>query len=98
MIKHIVFWNLKDTAEGRSKQENALLIKQGLEGLVGRIDGLLKAEVGIGLDADGYDLCLYSEFSSKEALDAYQVHPEHDKVRKFVRSVNTARAVCDYEV
>lgn len=98
MLKHIVFWNLKDTAEGRGKQENALLIKQGLESLVGRIDGLLKAEVGIGQHAEGYDLCLYSEFSSNEALDAYQVHPEHDKVRKFVQSVCTARAVCDYEI
>ncbi len=98
MIKHIVFWNLKDEAEGNPKLTNALTIKKGLESLVGVVDGLKKAEVGINFNPKGYDLCLYSEFTTKEALEGYQQHPEHQKVREFVHKVISERVVCDYEV
>lgn len=96
MVKHIVMWNLKENAEGVSKLENAQKIKEGLEALVGKIEGLLSAEVGIGFNTNGYDLCLYSEFESKEALEFYQNHPLHDNVRQFVHKVISERVVCDY--
>ena len=47
MIRHIVFWKLKDTAEGKTKQENAEHIKKSLESLKGIIPGMIDAEVGI---------------------------------------------------
>ena len=43
MVRHIVMWKLKDQTEDGSKAENAAAIKAGLEGLVRKIDGLLKA-------------------------------------------------------
>jgi hypothetical protein len=100
MIKHIVFWNLKDEALGNEKVKNALLIKEKLEALNGEIAGLLKLEVGIDFahgDMSG-DLALYSEFESKEALDNYQVHPKHVAVQAFVKEVRSGRMVVDYEV
>ncbi|MDI6031580.1 Dabb family protein [Flavobacterium sp. LB2P84] len=33
MIHHIVMWKLKDFAEGKSKAENAIILKERLEGL-----------------------------------------------------------------
>ena len=42
MIHHVVFFRLLDTAEGKSKTENARIIKEGLEGLSGKIEGLTK--------------------------------------------------------
>lgn len=96
MIKHIVFWNLLDEADGRTKKENAALIKAGLERLVGIVDGLVYAHVGEGF-GEGWDLCLVSDFVSKEALEAYQTHPEHLKVRELVKKVRTDRVLCDYE-
>ena len=47
MVTHIVFWALKDEAEGHGKRENAEHIKELLEALVGVVPGLIKAEVGI---------------------------------------------------
>ena len=41
MVKHIVFWKLKDHANGMNKQENALSIKEKLEALNGTIEGLV---------------------------------------------------------
>ena len=97
MVRHIVFWNLKESAEGADKKINAAKIKAGLEGLVGRIDGLIKAEVMRGYDPDNYDLCLYSEFASREALAFYQDHPLHDQVRQYVHKVIDRREVFDSE-
>lgn len=97
MIRHIVFWNLKEEADGRSKLENAKIMKDKLEALVGKVDGLRKAEVGFNFTDGGYDLCLYSECDSKEALAVYQNHPEHVKVKEFVHKVILNRAVCDSE-
>ena len=69
MIRHIVMWKLKDKTEDGTKAENAAAIKAGLEGLVGKIDGLLKAEVMVGMPG-GMDLCLYSELTDAAALEA----------------------------
>ena len=73
MVKHIVFWKLKDEANGNNKVANAQLIKEKLEDLNGKIEGLVKVEVGINfLDSPAnYDVALYSEVASKEALDFY---------------------------
>lgn len=98
MIRHIVMWNLKDEAEGHDKAYNAQKIKEGLEGLVGKIDGLLKAEVGANVNpSGGVDLCLYSEFTSLEALNAYRINPLHKEVQKFVHAVITDRVSNDSE-
>ncbi|MDC7677288.1 Dabb family protein [Asticcacaulis machinosus] len=96
MIKHIVMWKLKDD----NKAENAAKVKQVLEGLQGKIDGLTLIEVGIDFSATGVsgDIVLYSEFTSREALDAYQVHPAHQEAAAFVRSVVSDRLMVDYEV
>lgn len=97
MIKHIVMWRIAEAAG--DKTANALKLKQLLEGLNGRIPGLLKLEVGIDFSKEGEssDVVLYSEFESNAALQAYQVHPAHNEVISFVKSVRSERRVVDYE-
>lgn len=98
MIKHIVMWKLKDEAHGNDKATNAGLIKEKLEALSGKIDGLLKIEVGIDfLGGGNFDVVLYSELSSKEALDTYQNHPLHQAVLPFIREAVMDRKAVDYE-
>ena len=98
MVRHIVFWNLKENAEGADKITNANIIKLKLEALVGQIDGLLKAEVNLNYNPNGFDLCLYSEFESKEALESYQSHPKHLDCKSFVHKVICERVVTDSEI
>jgi hypothetical protein len=100
MIKHIVFWKLKDEAEGASKAENARKMKAKLEALAGRIPTLKHIEVGLNFEPSdaAADVVLYSEFTSKADLDAYQTHPEHVAAGAFVRSVVMERRVADYEI
>jgi tRNA(His) 5'-end guanylyltransferase len=99
MIKHIVFWKLKDFAEGADKKENARKIKRLLEGLKHKIKEIKHIEVGININDTpaAYDIVLYSEFASTQDLDAYQNHPEHIKAGEFVGKVRLDRRVVDYE-
>lgn len=100
MIKHIVMWKLEESAEGKNKQENALIIKNGLEALKGIIPEIIEIEVGIDfLKSDqSYDVVLYSTFASTEDLNIYQDHPEHKKIGAFIGKVRNSRVVVDYEI
>jgi len=100
MVKHIVFWKLKPHAEGASAADNAARIKLGLEALVGKIPGLVQAEVGVDFNRSdaAWDLALYSVFSDRAALEAYQRHPTHNVVADFIARVRADRVVVDYEV
>lgn len=100
MVKHIVFWKLKESANGNSAAINAEQIKEKLEALRGKIDGLISIEVGINfLEGSGnYDVALYSVLESRESLDSYQNHPLHQAVLPFVREVVEARVAVDYEI
>lgn len=99
MVKHIVFWKLKEEANGMSKAENAAAIKQKLENLNGKIEGCIKLEVGFDFlhSAESVDVVLYSEFESKEALDFYANHPLHKAVMPFIADARSERRVVDYE-
>ena len=97
MIKHIVAWKLKDEAQGNDKETNARMVREKLEGLVGKIPGLLKAKVVKTADnCKDFDLALVSKLESAEALANYQANPLHEEAASFVRSVVEARACIDY--
>lgn len=100
MVKHIVLWRLKPEAHGRPAADNARAIKEQLEALRGRIPGLLRLEVGIDFSREetSSDVVLVSEFESRAALDAYQVHPAHEAVKGFILEARSERRLVDYEI
>ena len=97
MIKHIVMWRLR---ESDSRAVDAETIKSLLEGLAGKIPGLLKIEVGVNFieDANASDVVLYSEFVDRAALEAYQSHPLHLAVVPEVKARAIERRSADYFV
>ncbi len=100
MLKHIVMWQFKDEAEGRSKVENCLHIKALLEALPVKIPFIRSLEVGINAytSAMAWDMVLVTEFESKADLDLYAVHPDHVQVSEYVGKVRSNRAVVDYNL
>jgi hypothetical protein len=93
-------FTLADAAEGKTKAENALLIKKQLEALKESIPVIRKMEVFINSEeapGGNHDIVLDSEFDTMDDLKAYIVHPEHVKVAEFVGKVRTGRAAIDYE-
>jgi quinol monooxygenase YgiN len=100
MIKHIVMWKLKDFAEGSDRASNAVKMKNKLDACADLVPGTLKFEVALaqpGLEAT-YDIVLYSEFESKEALDAYADHPTHQALKPFIGAVRESRQCMDYQI
>ncbi|QHE85830.1 Dabb family protein [Hydrogenophaga sp. BPS33] len=98
MIKHIVMWDVQGaTAEDRAR--NGQRVKQAFEGLRRQIPGLLRLEIGLDVSGAEYacDAVLYSEFESREALDAYAHHPAHTQVRHELEGLRTARHQVDFE-
>jgi hypothetical protein len=99
MIKHIVMWKLKDEAHGNGKAANALLIKEKLEALGGKVEGLQRIEVGIDFPGGtNFDVVLYSELLSEAALNTYQNHPLHQAVLPFIREAVIDRKAVDYKI
>lgn len=97
MVTHIVTWTLKEELTAQEKAEAKAKIKEGLEGLVGVVPGLLSAKVETELlDSSTGDFALFTTLESPEALKAYAVNPDHLKVAGFVRSVVCARTAIDY--
>jgi hypothetical protein len=100
MIKHIVFWKLKEQAEGGDRAGNAVKMKQLLDSCANLVPGILTFETALaqpGLEAT-YDVVLYSEFENRAALDAYQEHPGHVAIKPFIGAVREGRQCMDYEV
>ncbi len=100
MVKHIVMFKFLPEAEGRTKQENALIAAQMLNDLQGKVPTLLNSEVRLNsakADQSNYDLILISEFESFEALNEYIVHPLHKAVGEFMKGVRESRSCVDYE-
>ena len=54
MTKHVILWQLKDELSAEQKAEVKKQIKAGLEGLVGKVPGLLEVHVNIGALSERY--------------------------------------------
>lgn len=98
MVKHVILWTLKDEFSDNEKEKIISEMKEALEGLKGKIPGLIDIKVNTNkLPTSTADVMLDSTFESEEALKGYSVHPEHvavadGKVRPFTK----ARACLDY--
>lgn len=99
MVKHVILWQLKDELSAEEKNDVKKGIKEGLEGLAGKIPGLTEIKVQIeGLASSNAEVMLDSTFESEEALKGYAVHPEHVAVADGkVRPYTKTRMCLDYE-
>ena len=97
MVKHVILWKLKDDVADKASARKG--IKEGLEGLRGRIPGLVDITVRIdGLSSSNADAMLDTTFESETALKGYAVHPEHVAVANAkVRPFTQTRLCLDYE-
>ena len=96
MVKHIILWKLKEEFNNEEVKQG---IKSGLEGLMGKITGLLEISVQTDcLESSNADVMLYSVFESEEALKGYAVHPAHVEVADTkVRPFTLTRSCIDFE-
>lgn len=101
MVKHIILWTLNPELSEEEKATVKAGIKEGLEGLVGKVPGLIDVKVHISgrLASSTADLMLDCTLESEDALKGYAKHPEHLAVANTkVRPYTAQRACLDFEV
>ena len=100
MVKHVILWTLKDELSAEEKKKVKAGIKEGLEGLAGKIPGMTEIHVyNNGLETSNADVMLDSTFETFEALKGYAVHPDHVAVADgAVRPYTKLRSCLDFEV
>jgi len=99
MIKHIVMWKFKDTANGHDKKTNLEITKNILEEMKTKIPVIQSIEVGINYNTneDAYDLVLITDFKDKKDLQIYKDHPEHVRIKTHFQKVRDEKKVVDFE-
>ena len=97
MVKHMLIWKLKLTGEELEAQKK--LVKENLEGLGGKVPGLLEMHIQIdNLETSNGDMMMDSTFESFEALKGYSKHPDHVHVAEtYIRPYIETRLCIDYE-
>lgn len=94
MLKHVVFFKLKDKSP-----ETLQKIKTDLLALKDKISLIKSIEVGLDIlhTERSYDVVLYTKFDSLEDMQAYQIHPEHVKFGEYIHTVKESIVAVDFE-
>ena len=94
MVTHIVLFKLKDRSEESARRAQTVIAS-----MKGQIPGLLDLEVGVDFsrEARSYDVALITRHATRADLDAYQVHPVHERVKEYIASVRDVSNAVDFE-
>lgn len=95
MITHIVFFKFKiETTESEIQQ-----LADGLGALPQIIEEIREFRFGADVihSERSYDFGLVSSFDDLDALQRYQVHPEHQKVIAQVKAIASGIVAVDFE-
>jgi hypothetical protein len=94
MVKHIVFFKLKDKTP-----ESAEALRKRLLSLKEAIPFIREIEVGINFKESerAYDVALITVFDNEEDLARYATDPYHLEVIKYIKTVATDTKVVDFK-
>jgi hypothetical protein len=92
MLTHIVCFKFADPAHAEEACRRLLSMK-------GQIPSLLGLEAGLDVTRGNlsYDVGLVTRHEDVAGLQAYVVHPVHEAVAAYIRSVCTARVAVDFQ-
>ena len=100
MVKHVILWQLKDELTVDEKKKIKAEVVVALEGLVGKVPGLLEVKVQTeGLASSNAEVMLDTTLTDEEALKGYAVHPDHvEAANTYVRPFTKTRLCLDFEI
>jgi hypothetical protein len=96
-LRHVVAWKMA-AQDAATRAAHAREIADRLNALVGVVRSIGALTAGANVVDGNWDVALVADFADKAALDAYAVHPEHQKVVAYVRSVVADRVAVDFEL
>ena len=94
MLTHVVFFKLQERTP-----ENAQTLREALLSMAGKIPQIKHMEAGVNVvpSERAFDVVLFQRFDSRADLQAYQAHPDHQEVLKYILAVTASRVSVDYE-
>ena len=94
MYVHVVLFRWQDTAAPEAIDD----VMQMLLALKGKVPGLVESTGGANEStrAQGYSHGAVMKFETREALEAYATHPEHQKVLQRLALLMAQVVVLDY--
>jgi hypothetical protein len=94
MLTHVVLFKFKPETTAQEIQALA----EGLGGLPPLIEEIREFRFGKDMlrTERSYDFALISSFDDLEAMQRYQVHPEHQKVLALARAISASVVAVDY--
>ena len=99
MFKHLVLWQFSPEVSPARRETLIRDLDGRFRAMVGQVEGLQKAEIVQNLLPDsGYHMILYTEFTNREAMEAYQNHPLHLAVKEEMKNTVCGRLSVDYQV
>ena len=102
MFRHISLYTLEETpANGKTKEENILLLKEMLEKLPETEPSIAGCVVGLGLGGPPgmsgfYEVAQIIDFETKEACMAYPMTPGHKSLVAFGEGVIKDVGIIDF--
>ena len=93
LLHHVLLFQWSEGHDINTKAEVVNLF----EGLPGKIDGLESFEILDVIASSGnFESVLIFKFSSEEALQIYQEHPDHLRIKKIAPTLLSGFAEYDY--
>jgi hypothetical protein len=91
MLTHVVCFKFADF-------DAAAEAGRRLRAMKGRIPTLVYIDAGVDVTRNdrSYDLALVTRFIGKAGLDAYEVHPVHQEVVAYIKTVAEATVAVDF--
>lgn len=99
MIKHIVFWKMKETANGNDAAMNIKIAVEKLDAVAAQFPKLrsISHHTCIFSGAHYWDYVEEMEFDDLASLKEWAAFEPHKALHDFVDSIREARAAVDYE-
>ena len=95
MIHHVVMLRL---VGGLPEEEVEHFLSQARE-ILTPIPGVKNFEIGHNIREDNHPLALLMDFDSEEALETYQVHPEHQRfLTQVIGPIIAEKMVVDFAI
>ncbi|HEX8719769.1 MAG TPA: Dabb family protein [Pyrinomonadaceae bacterium] len=95
MLTHIVVWKYKPEVGEEQRREHVARLR-ALAGLVPEIQSFAVGRDVLGLPRS-YHTGLVATFRDRDALRAYDAHPEHQSVAQLGRGISEHVASVDFE-
>jgi hypothetical protein len=94
MLTHVVFFKFNPETSDTDKRH----LEEALRNLPGIISEIREFRIGrdIVRSERSYDLALVSGFADLAAMQRYQVHPEHQKVVAFAKTITSSVVAVDF--